>query len=93
MPKLTRTQIEMKQFDDADYADTFLVVNHVTDDTVCVTMPDTSIWMISRSSDFLQPPMVIRNDEIVEGLFCGGTWSPALTSVKVLLMAYALTPE
>lgn len=93
MPKITRLQREMEQFDDESYKTEFKEVIHVTDHMVQVTMNDDSVWSVIRFEDFLFPPEIYKDGERVEGIFCEEGWSPALTSVKALLMAYALKPE
>ena len=94
MPKTTRLRREMEQFDDESYKTEFSDVIHVAEHVVQVTMPDNSVWTIIRTEEFMEPPMLYRNGEAVEDLFCSNEfWSPALTSVKTLLMAYHLKPE
>ena len=94
MPKITRLQREMEQFDDESYKTEFKEVIHVTDHMVQVTMNDDSVWSLIRFDDFMFPPEIYKDGERVEGIFCSDElWTPALTSVKALLMAYALKPE
>ena len=93
MPKPTRLQREMSQFDDESYKTEFSDVIHIAEHVVKVTMPDNSVWTVIRSEDFMEPPTIYKNGEPVENTFCLEHWSPALTSVKALLMVYALIPE
>ena len=88
MPKIPRNHGEMKQFDDPDYNDVFKNVVHVNDYTVNVQMPDNSVWTVIRDINYLHPPLIFKNCTAISP-FCGGDWSPALTSAKALLMAYA----
>lgn len=89
MPKIHRNHGEMKQFDDPDYNDVFKEITHINDYTVNVRMPDNSVWTIIRDINYNRPPLIFRNCFAVYP-FCGNDWSPALTSTKALLMAYAL---
>ena len=93
MPKITRLQREMEQFDEEIYKTEFSDVIHVHDRVVQVTMPDKSVWTVIRTEEFMEPPIIHKNGEPVENTFCLEHWTPALTSVKALLMLYHLKPE
>ena len=80
MPKITRLQREMQQFDEESYKTEFSDVIHVSEHTVQVTMKDGSIWTVIRNDNFMEPPQLFRYGEKLD-IFCGESWSPAITSV------------
>lgn len=81
----------MQQFDDEAYNTEFKTVTHVNQNTVRVTMKDDSVWTVIRSDNFMEPPQILRFSQVID-MFCDENWSPALTSVKALLIAHQERP-
>lgn len=81
-------QAEANEFDDPDYAAEFRDVVHVGLGAVQVTMPDGSVWRARRDTKYYEAPELERNGVHVRNINALGCYSPALSAVRWLLMAY-----
>ena len=79
----------MAQFGEKCYLSEFKLATQLTDSIVHVTDYEGVTWIVERSLNFFEPPIVMRNGEEIKA----DPWYPALTSVKWLLMVMHCVPS
>lgn len=86
-----RVITEMLQFFDKVYKTEFKLVEVKDEYTMHVVTHDGRDWLVTRSTDFLVAPHVLCDGEVITT--CENNWSPAITSVKWLLMLACVRPD
>lgn len=81
---LGRLEREMAEFDDPDIRKMFKQVSHIGDKTVALIDNDGVTWVVERSLNFFEAPLVYRNGKAI--LKKTYDWYPCLTSSRWLMM-------
>lgn len=85
--QIARMKYEMSEFSDSLLKDIFIEVSYPTVNTVNVVCADGTQWTICRGYDFMKPPVVFRNMELIDNCY-SESYSPALTSAKWIIMLH-----
>lgn len=96
IPKATNSRLEkeMKQFTNATYAPKFKSTEQMDSDIVVIHMNDNSVWSVSRSINFFEPPIVtIIMDDSGNHINASierfnHLWTPVISAVKWFLTIY-----
>lgn len=81
---LGRLEREMTEFDDPDIRKMFKEVSHVGDRTVAMIDNNGATWVVERSLNFFEAPLVYRNGKAISKKKYD--WYPCLTSSRWLMM-------
>lgn len=81
---LGRLEREMAEFDDPDIRKMFKEVSHIGGKTVALIDNDGVTWVVERSLNFFEAPLVYRNGKAISKK--AYDWYPCLTSSRWLMM-------